>query len=391
MLDKVFLPCNTVIVLGRMRRYLARMKFGSIDPKAHPSALKYTPIEDCLLVDKGDAPSDSDCVVQFIVDECYTPAKLKAFCRYVEMKGISRYRVFCAIKYNINKAKIAKTKQAKRKAIEEGEDGDSLISQGIIEFYTNHQSDFYDRLLPNNPVVTFGPALYAVTRTDDIYPIHMHQIIFGKHSFWYSRGLDGKGNFLYPCEALDVLFGDAPTWARPIDSFKTQLFNLQLRTALSDGKKGMRFPKLTKHFINSEEEFDRIFYEPNKDRKGDTMAWDLETSSLDHVTGTIGCITISFDGITGYYIPWKYVDTEKLDRIMENNIQIGANLKFDLKFVWKPHRRTREIEGYRIIEVDGARYKVMNHQQVMTERGQVWGKSLLETDVITDLDGLERL
>ena len=134
-----------------------------------------------------------------------------------------------------------------------------------------------------------------------------------------------------------------------------------------------------------------MFYEPNKDRKGDFMAWDLETSSLDHMTGVIGCITISFDGVTGYYIPWKYVDTEKLDKIMENNLQIGANLKFDLKFVWKPHKRTRNIEGYRIIEVDGQRYKVMNHQQVRTARGDVWGSSLTESDDILDFSTLEPL
>ena len=385
--------CNTVHVLKEKDSggSDSRMTFGSIDPKSHPSVLKYTPLKECLLVDKGDAPSDKDFVIQFVLDECYTQEKVRAFCRYVEMKGVSRYRVFCALKYDVSKIKIAKSKQAKRKAIEEGEDEDSLIKSGIIEFYTNHQSDFYNRLIPGNPVITFGPALYAVTCTDDVYPIHTQQIIFGKHSFWYSRELSSKGNFLYPCESLDVLFGDGAKWGRPIDSYKTQLFNLQLKTALSDGRKIIRYPALKKYFISSEEEFDKVFYEPNKDRKGDFMAWDLETSSLDHMTGVIGCITISFDGVTGYYIPWKYVDTEKLDKIMENNLQIGANLKFDLKFVWKPHKRTRNIEGYRIIEVDGQRYKVMNHQQVRTARGDVWGSSLTESDDILDFSTLEPL
>ena len=86
------------------------MTFGSIDPKSHPSVLKYTPLKECLLVDKGDAPSDKDFVIQFVLDECYTQEKVRAFCRYVEMKGVSRYRVFCALKYDVSKIKIAKSK-----------------------------------------------------------------------------------------------------------------------------------------------------------------------------------------------------------------------------------------------------------------------------------------
>ena len=59
--------------------------------------------------------------------------------------------------------------------------------------------------------------------------------------------------------------------------------------------------------------------------------------------------------------------------------------------MWKPHKRTRNIEGYRIIEVDGQRYKVMNHQQVRTVRGDVWGSSLTESDDILDFSTLEPL
>ena len=54
------------------------MTFGSIDPKSHPSVLKYTPLKECLLVDKGDAPSDKDFVIQFVLDECYTQEKVRA-------------------------------------------------------------------------------------------------------------------------------------------------------------------------------------------------------------------------------------------------------------------------------------------------------------------------
>lgn len=65
------------------------------------------------------------------------------------------------------------------------------------------------------------------------------------------------------------------------------------------------------------------------------MAWDLETSGFNFLKDRIGCITISFDGVTGYYIPWQYVNKRKLNYLLSNNTQLGANLKFDCKFLWQ--------------------------------------------------------
>lgn len=64
------------------------------------------------------------------------------------------------------------------------------------------------------------------------------------------------------------------------------------------------------------------------------MAWDTETSSLDHFDPNfrVGCITISFDGNKGYYLPFDdNTDRRLLSKFFKNKYQILANGKYDVK------------------------------------------------------------
>jgi DNA polymerase-1 len=64
------------------------------------------------------------------------------------------------------------------------------------------------------------------------------------------------------------------------------------------------------------------------------MAWDTETSSLNHFDENfrVGCLTISFDGIKGYYLPFdKTTDKRLLSKFFSNKYQITANGKYDVK------------------------------------------------------------
>jgi DNA polymerase I-like protein with 3'-5' exonuclease and polymerase domains len=66
------------------------------------------------------------------------------------------------------------------------------------------------------------------------------------------------------------------------------------------------------------------------------IAWDLETDGFEFMLNNIGCFTCSFDGKSGYFIDWDKIVTHKeaFSKWLEKKFQIGANLKFDVKFMW---------------------------------------------------------
>ena len=209
-----------------------------------------------------------------------------------------------------------------------------LDKLGVIEVYKHNAINFNTYLEPGAPVITFGPALYSLLQEDDIYPNHVEQVVFGKSNFWFSKDLTTKGWWVYPATKFyDIVEGSA---SKIRDSYRTKLAALQLAKILNLGRLAPpRYPRLNKIFITSSEEFHEKFYLPNKDRHDEVLAWDLETSGLCFWKDRIGCITLSFDGVTGYYVPWKYVIKDELNEILGNNKQLGANIKFDVRFLWQ--------------------------------------------------------
>ena len=63
------------------------------------------------------------------------------------------------------------------------------------------------------------------------------------------------------------------------------------------------------------------------------IAIDTETNSLNVFIDDfkIGCITMSFDGVTGYYIPFDIIDKQLLKDFLSDKFLIWANGKYDSK------------------------------------------------------------
>jgi DNA polymerase I-like protein with 3'-5' exonuclease and polymerase domains len=73
------------------------------------------------------------------------------------------------------------------------------------------------------------------------------------------------------------------------------------------------------------------------------VAFDTETNGLKFYKNFIHCLTICWDGITGYYVPWKFVDPVLFEEnVMSCEHRTGANPKFDLKFFWQ-HGVSRRV------------------------------------------------
>lgn len=300
--------------------------FGGIKVDSKKQVLKLRPIDTPVLVDRSNVVSSTDYVVTILSDEFYTPDQLFQIEAFLRKNKLTKYIILCPIKYRITRDEIT---------------GDQ--KDGIISFYKKNTSDFRKYIPSGSPIITSGPAIYSLLQEDDIYPKDVQQRLFGMPHFWFSYDLTSNGNWVYPIESFRELF--AAGLNKPaVDSYKSQLAILQIRDVLKEKKPTPRYPKLNKIFIESKEDFYERFYEPNKDRKGELLAWDLETDGFDFLHGRIGCISLSFDGITGYYIPWEYVDKEKLGEILNKHVQTGSNLKFDCKWLWHQGIPTARID-----------------------------------------------
>jgi DNA polymerase I-like protein with 3'-5' exonuclease and polymerase domains len=296
--------------------------FGKINVASKKHVINLRTIDTIVLVDQSRAYASYSQPVVVLADQYYNEYQIKSIRTFLEANRITRYKIVTALNCIATKEQIKQEQKS-----------------GLVDFYRNNASDFWNEVPENAILITAGAALYAVTMSDDVYPDYTHQRIFGVSQFWFSRdvcygtNLDHpRGNWIFPIESFTDIFAYGFS-APPVDSFKTKLAQFQFKTIVRNKQfPPPRFPQITKVYINTREEFD-AFYEEHKHRTGELLAEDLETSGFNFLQDKIGCITLSFDGKTGYYIRWDAVDKEKLNDILSKNIQLGANLKFDVKFL----------------------------------------------------------
>ena len=176
-------------------------------------------------------------------------------------------------------------------------------------------------------IIPIGRAINAITQTSDLpsvsdfYEFQFNQTYFYTGFYWK------KQIRCYPIPSLDTVIG--------MDNFESYFFVKQiqfikefLNTYTSDRSSRVKKIKIDPENVNS-------FIREHLNEP--IMAWDTETSSLDPFDESlkIGCITCSFDGITGYYLPFN-IDTvdkmlvrEFLNR-SESKIRITAFGKYDI-------------------------------------------------------------
>jgi DNA polymerase I-like protein with 3'-5' exonuclease and polymerase domains len=295
---------------------MSTFSFGNINVASKKQVLNLRAISDIVQLDAIRPNAPYPFPVVFLADEVYNKSQLQAIRLFLSAGGITSFKIVSALNCEVSKELI---KEEQR--------------EGLIEFYRNNSSDFWSEIPSDAVIVTVGAALYALTRADHIYPADVMQRMFGRPSFWYSKTQSAEGNWVYPIESFHETFAEGFT-AAAVDSFKTRITQMQLK-AVRERKSSAPppIPELKLIFVENAEQFD-AFYEANKHRKNELMAWDIETSGFDFLADEVGCVTCSFDGITGYYIRWNVVNKRKLAALLKNNIQLGANLKFDIKFFW---------------------------------------------------------
>jgi len=245
-----------------------------------------------------------DYILEFIKTEC---SKL-----YTEGFGI----LFCFKQRSIDTLRLTNSEKWEIKYRDKIAD-DFLIKKDVTKLIDKHKIDFKKYIKPGDKVIVDGHALRTITNDSSMQAKNFKDYVFNE-TYFYHPDLCCH---IFPVFAI---FLNRNTIYR---SFEHWYFKYQVRRMYSQDYHPKRISMLNSIRIEDPNEF----LLANMDSK--KVAWDIETSGFNFQKDKIICITMSFDGKTGYYLDWNKIDIKILSRFFKNKYQIGANLKFDVKFL----------------------------------------------------------
>ncbi len=250
-----------------------------------------------------------------LLDEAYSPVRVARFEKLLLKNGIRSFKILYSLNVDFKK---------------------SEIKGGLAKFYRANQTDWKKHAAGTKAIFAAGAALYAINKSADITIDCFRDIIFNKTYYWSP---DAEA-WVFPIDSLEDLYrsilrkNDVPSNPEvPINTYRTKFAEYQFKWAQSPLPPPY-IPELNIVEITSRDQFIEICERYEDDPDYEYLAWDLETNQLNFYGGKVGCFTMSFDGITGYYTPWHLVDKPTLNRLFRKKKQIGANLKFDVKWMW---------------------------------------------------------
>jgi len=218
---------------------------------------------------------------------------------------------------------------------------EEIKKEGVAEYYKRNAANILSYMTDKTIMITSGRAIYGITGDSNIHINSFYDIVFTQ-TYFYSREYECN---VFPIDALEDIFKITPMGILPRDSFRMHFAEIQIKKILKnyDGLSEPPCPtrlKITKLMEADEADNFLKAWTPVSCK----VCWDLETSGFDFVNDRIGCITMSFDGREGFYIPWYLIDKNLLTEFFRNKIQIGQNLKFDVKFLLNAGISTAKID-----------------------------------------------
>lgn len=218
------------------------------------------------------------------------------------------------------------------------------------KFFRVNQIDFTKYIKPFSKVLTFGDALYLMTNGNtDFQHFHFYDDIFNKTYFFNPYV---KSDIFPLPEHYDWLSKD---------NFERKFAQKQIKYCITHKINPVRIPIPNKVMVNDTTEF----LLDNMEAK--EVAWDTETTGFDYFNNEVICITMSFDGVTGYYLRFKDIDLQLLNKFFENKYQIGNNLKFDCRFL-----RHRGVTNTKIDFDNWGAGHVLNETRSNSLKTQAW-------------------
>jgi len=288
--------------------------FGGLNTSATKKVLAADMVHDALALDHIQ-PDEPFYVI--LLDELYSPVKLKRIEKFVLKNGIRSFKILYSLNVDVKKEEI---------------------TGGLAKFYRSNQTNWKKYSEGARAIFAVGSALYAINKSADITIDCFRDIIFNKTYFWSPDA----NTWVFPLDSFLEIFvpvmrkNNVPSNPEfPVDTYKTRFAEYQFSWAQDYDLSPPDIPELKLVDIQTTEEFIEICERYEDDDRYPFLSWDLETNSLSFFGNKIVCFTFSFDGETGYYVPWHLVDKPTLNRLLKKKRQIGANLKFDVKWLWQ--------------------------------------------------------
>lgn len=286
---------------------------GSVSVKTKPSQAKKIVATDSLVCEKI-VPNIPHFI--FLVDHKPSAFEKKHLISDIEGAGIFSYVIQVAVQVEY--------------------DPDTLKS-GLCAFINANKSD-WEKYIDYNGVhcagiMTFGNALYAITKCTDIMVDDFYAADFVPSYIYIGHGYCtncdchvipvDKLEFLYPVVAEDPVH---------YVNWKTRFFKKQLKLMKS---RDLKVPDLTPiriHTLKTKEECAKVLA---NNMNAEAVAYDTETTGLDCFADKVGCFTVTWNGVDGYYLPWDLVNKRQLVANLQScKKRLTQNGKYDLKIMW---------------------------------------------------------
>ena len=194
--------------------------------------------------------------------------------------------------------------------------------KNIGDFVRAYTIELEKYIRPWSKVICTGRAIYSITQETELTVEAFYAYRYVQ-SYFFAPQIK---SWIFP---VDDPFKFISLGSRKfLDTFSFHFFRHQVEQISTLDLCPVRIPELKVEIIKDPNEFLKQYI--GKEMK---VAWDLETDGLLYYKCRVICLTLSFDGKTGYYLPWEKIDPAVLTDFFEGKYQIGANLKFDVKFL----------------------------------------------------------
>jgi DNA polymerase I-like protein with 3'-5' exonuclease and polymerase domains len=242
-----------------------------------------------------DNIDDSD--LYFIVDKYWNKDTCNKFKNFI--KAVLKRNLKISIIYNFKK--ILSKKEAGRK---------------ISDVYKKYGINILNYIPKNKRVITIGKAIYLASNGNTDIQIECFIEDVFNDTYFYSPSFE---TFVYPI--YDFLFFIGKS------TFERNFSVNQINKCINQPKTyNIKIPDLECIKVENPNSFLESYIGKNID-----VAMDTETSSLDWYDNKVGCISISFNGLIGYYLNFKKIDRDIFYKFLEGKNLIWNNGKFDIK------------------------------------------------------------
>ena len=194
--------------------------------------------------------------------------------------------------------------------------------KNLGDFVRANSIDTSKYIKPWSKIICTGRAIYTITQETELKTEAFYAYDYVQSWFFDSK----TKSWVFPVD--DPFKFVSLASKKYLDTFAFHFFQHQIIACRDLEARPIRLSGLNVVVVDEPNEFLKQYIGKNV-----KVAWDLETDGLLFYKCHVICLTLSFDGKTGYYLPWSKIDPIVLTDFFEGKYQIGANLKFDVKFL----------------------------------------------------------